>query len=323
MATRVTTIGDTIQDLTNTAIPNAPWSIKLVVPDGAQAIDNQGISIQPITVSGRANSSGVWSQVVIPPGDITPTGCYYQVFMNGVPYNSPSFAYSAIALVVSSWVASPAIDPTQLLMYLQGELLSNTFDTDDTVTYSLSDNCIWTAQGIILPKGKSYPVGTDSQGRAFAYFVPNSLLNPNNVPYIAAFPSGQSLFFTVPAAPTQWKGNWSSATTYVIGDVVNLSGTWYQCILGHTNHTPPNATYWIVWPGENILNPTNSHLSGLTGSSGFVLPSSALSHDPSIPALNGDPNQSPLSLHDDLVNMLSRLTRDGRARKYYLFNTHQ
>ncbi|MET4721905.1 hypothetical protein ABIF63_006011 [Bradyrhizobium japonicum] len=42
----------------------------------------------------------------------------------------------------------------------------------------------------------------------------------------------------------QLKGAWSGATAYSVGDVVTLGGSSYACILDHTNHTPPNATYW-------------------------------------------------------------------------------
>ncbi|OSJ33260.1 hypothetical protein BSZ19_16615, partial [Bradyrhizobium japonicum] len=42
----------------------------------------------------------------------------------------------------------------------------------------------------------------------------------------------------------QLKGAWSGATAYAAGDVVTLSGSSYVCILDHTNHTPPNVTYW-------------------------------------------------------------------------------
>lgn len=45
---------------------------------------------------------------------------------------------------------------------------------------------------------------------------------------------------------------WSSTTGYVIGDRVTLSGVIYNCILGHTNFIPPNATYWAV----SDTNPT-------------------------------------------------------------------
>lgn len=42
----------------------------------------------------------------------------------------------------------------------------------------------------------------------------------------------------------QLLGAWSGATAYAAGDVVTLSGSSYVCVLDHTNHTPPDATYW-------------------------------------------------------------------------------
>ncbi|WFT91415.1 glycosyl hydrolase family 28-related protein [Bradyrhizobium barranii] len=42
----------------------------------------------------------------------------------------------------------------------------------------------------------------------------------------------------------QLKGAWSGATAYTVGDVVSLSGSSYACVLDHTNHAPPNVTYW-------------------------------------------------------------------------------
>lgn len=46
---------------------------------------------------------------------------------------------------------------------------------------------------------------------------------------------------------------WSSAIEYQVGDVVSLSGSNYYCILKHTNHTPPNATYWTVTTEDLIV----------------------------------------------------------------------
>lgn len=39
---------------------------------------------------------------------------------------------------------------------------------------------------------------------------------------------------------------WSGATTYQVGDLVLSASVIYACILSHTNHVPPNATYWVV-----------------------------------------------------------------------------
>jgi hypothetical protein len=55
-----------------------------------------------------------------------------------------------------------------------------------------------------------------------------------------------------------WKGSWSSVTAYIINDAVSFAGSSYICILGNTNNSPPNATYW------NLLAQTGSSVSGVT-----------------------------------------------------------
>lgn len=37
---------------------------------------------------------------------------------------------------------------------------------------------------------------------------------------------------------------WSGSTTYAVGDLVRVGGVLYRCLVAHSNHTPPNATYW-------------------------------------------------------------------------------
>lgn len=41
---------------------------------------------------------------------------------------------------------------------------------------------------------------------------------------------------------------WNSATAYNLNDVVYRSGSFYRCILAHTNQGPPNTTYWSTAP---------------------------------------------------------------------------
>src|SRR5678809_441716 len=33
--------------------------------------------------------------------------------------------------------------------------------------------------------------------------------------------------------------------SYKQGWIVSSGGSYYRCIQAHTNHTPPNATYWV------------------------------------------------------------------------------
>jgi hypothetical protein len=67
-----------------------------------------------------------------------------------------------------------------------------------------------------------------------------------------------------------WKGAWSGATAYVVNDVVLSNGSAYICILGHTNHEPPNLTYW------NLL--AQKGLDG-EGSGDVVGPASAVGNN--------------------------------------------
>ena len=42
----------------------------------------------------------------------------------------------------------------------------------------------------------------------------------------------------------QFWPTWSSVTTYSVNSVVAYNGAWYRCTSAHSNHVPPNATYW-------------------------------------------------------------------------------
>lgn len=41
---------------------------------------------------------------------------------------------------------------------------------------------------------------------------------------------------------------WSGATAYIAGDKVTSGGLSYVAVVPHTNHVPPNATYWLQIP---------------------------------------------------------------------------
>ena len=55
---------------------------------------------------------------------------------------------------------------------------------------------------------------------------------------------------------TFYVATWAVATAYKVGDRVVGDGApdayFYRCILAHTGHEPPNATYWVRVPGEYV-----------------------------------------------------------------------
>jgi len=54
-----------------------------------------------------------------------------------------------------------------------------------------------------------------------------------------------------------YEGAWSSSFPYVEGNIVDVSGYIYQCVLANTDEEPPNSTYWAL-----ISSPSNSVFTG-------------------------------------------------------------
>lgn len=61
---------------------------------------------------------------------------------------------------------------------------------------------------------------------------------------------------------------WNSGQAYVIGDIIYNAAdqTFYKCTTGHTNHIPPNLTYWTSL-GNGIQNPSSLYTSEIANAS--------------------------------------------------------
>lgn len=75
---------------------------------------------------------------------------------------------------------------------------------------------------------------------------------------------------------------WSGATAYVEGDLVSRLSVNYYCVLAHTNHQPPDATYWHPLTGLVYEIPTPYTTGGLFNweQSGNVITLTHRLHDP-------------------------------------------
>jgi hypothetical protein len=60
---------------------------------------------------------------------------------------------------------------------------------------------------------------------------------------------------------------WSGVTAYVIGNVVSLGGTYYQCIQANTNQSPPNIAFWSVL---RTVSSESLQFAGAVASTGFA-----------------------------------------------------
>ena len=63
----------------------------------------------------------------------------------------------------------------------------------------------------------------------------------------------------------EYQGEWSSLTAYALNDVVSLTGTFYICILAHSNHTPPDITYWIALGSGGVGGATLGQVMAIQG----------------------------------------------------------
>lgn len=84
----------------------------------------------------------------------------------------------------------------------------------------------------------------------FTYSTTQTMVIELGEGYIRFHTQGSTLLAGSPAA-------WDSATAYVIGSLVSLSGVNYYCVAANTNQTPPNSTYWYPIPtvAYEIPNP--------------------------------------------------------------------
>ena len=64
-----------------------------------------------------------------------------------------------------------------------------------------------------------------------------------------------------------WRGAWSSATAYAVGDAVTKDGSSYVANAAGTNHAPPNASFWDTLAAKGDTGATGA--TGATGPAGF------------------------------------------------------
>ena len=105
----------------------------------------------------------------------------------------------------------------------------------------------------------------------------NDLVIYNGVIYKCILDNGSSA--KIPTNTTYWQPllktgvAYSSTQSYVVGDVVTLSGNIYTCKLATTGNAPPNSTYWVQLGAIGDTGPTGP--SGPTGPTGDTGPSGA------------------------------------------------
>jgi hypothetical protein len=314
MSTRTLTLTNTLHNVDNSAAVGVAVGVYLLVPAGVPAVNLESdvlFSGSQFGESTTTNASGVWSATVVYPGDLVPTGCQLVVVEGTNITVSPiGFSYAS-SITVSSWYPSGSTTGT-LPMLLDVHTVANAADQGIVIRFGITATAV-DPNSNAINAGATVPITTDSTGKVTLNLFPSSQLNPANTAYFVAFPDGSIWYFTCPVHPTGYQGAYNGGTAYHVNagtlaspsDVVSSGGVYYQAIADTTGHAPPNATYWQVWPGE----PIPWDLTTVSVPGAVAITAAGVSHSSDVPVAAGDPEQTPLTLSDDLENLVYRDTQ--------------
>lgn len=139
--------------------------------------------------------------------------------------------------------------------FAKGELAPSLYARTDLAMYGIG---LRTARnGFVAKQGGWYNrpgttyIGTTKQSPVFPFEYRGvrlvEFIFSDDDAYILEFGEGYIRFYRDGARITVSTADapaWSSSTSYSIGDLSTYSGTIYYCTVAHSNHVPPNTSYW-------------------------------------------------------------------------------
>jgi len=146
------------------------------------------------------------------------------------------------------------------LSFARGELSPSLYARTDLAMYAIG---LRTCRNFFIAKqGGAY----NRPGTTFINEVKDSTTKVRLIPfifsdddtYILEFGVGYIRFYRNGARVTvSGVSAWNSSTAYVQGDLCDIATVTYYCKVSHTNHVPPNTTYWYPLTGVIFEIPTS------------------------------------------------------------------
>ena len=138
----------------------------------------------------------------------------------------------------------PVLPPTGGMDPLLRSPLPSSYSTNVDQLRAFESNAI--PQHTLPPQ----PALADQSANASSASIANSAVAPVSKVANAAQTTATTANNTANSAIAKtFQGAWVSTATYAVGASVDFGGAIYLCILGNTNQTPPNATYWSLLSG--------------------------------------------------------------------------
>ncbi|MDA9425670.1 MULTISPECIES: carbohydrate-binding protein [Bradyrhizobium] len=179
------------------------------------------VSAGGTTVTGTGT---IWSGVNARPGDILQIGNFQTIISDVVDVDT---------LTIPSWGGGAQTDVAYTIWKVSPQRFAGAQAMADVnkLVAALNTNGV----PVIVPPGATEP--DPSLGEEDQYAIQPGA-------YKFWLKTGGLWVYQGTYKGLQLKGAWDGGTAYAAGDVVTLSGSSYVCVSDHTNHTPPNTTYW-------------------------------------------------------------------------------
>jgi hypothetical protein len=238
------------------------------------------ITVAPVT--------SAWTESAVTYAAMPTTGAVITSF---TPAVSGTYVTIDITSLVQNWITTPATDFGIALSSTAGNILLDSKENDQTGHAATLDVTITSTgatgpQGPIGPQGIQGINGANGATGATGALGPIGPIGPQGVPgAIGAIgpigPAGANgadgaTGSTGPAGTIGVVTNWSSSTTYQVGQVVfcaacSSNGSSYVALLSNTNQDPPTqASFWNLIAQQGAIGPIGP--IGATGAIGPIGP---------------------------------------------------
>jgi hypothetical protein len=209
----------------------------------------------------------------------------------------------------------------RILMYVQLEQITGAPAAGNTVRVTLNNTSTWTGgigTGQLIYGNTPLPYQVNATGILSIPLIPNANLTPSSGGCTLTTPNNYQYGFNVPSAYTNDAGSWLVGTTYALNAVVRDPATgvpYISLTSGNVGHALSDVVHWALYIGEQITNPT--YFSAVSPPLSIPVPTTGIAHDSAVPAILGDPVPSPTTIHDDLTNLVARITANAAMTRLY------
>ena len=132
---------------------------------------------------------------------------------------------------------------------------SDQMATQGTIRMAITSGAI---SGNIIAPANYHITIISSDGSFYAFSAAVNETSPSDPLTLQAIYQASETADATVVYGLSWLGAWDASTAYVVDDAVSYSGSSYICTEAHTNHVPPNTSYWDVLASKGDTGATGA-----------------------------------------------------------------